>query len=324
MRSTHCAPSAVAEGNPVVAALGSSAARVLGARPLSQAGAEFFEVACGRNRGLTDPVCDDAFVLSLQLQSCRDYRLYADGRAIESQPVGAGSVAIFDLRSNLASDLRDPIHVVDFYLPRRVLNGAADDAGMPRIDELAHRPGTAQDDPVARALLLSMRPALASRPDEVSALFVDHVAAALTAHAAHRYGGMRLLRPTPRGGLAPWQERRAKELLNAGLTGGVSLERLANECKLSVRHFTRAFRQSTGMSAHEWLLNHRLETAKGLLTRSPQPLAGIAAECGFADQSHFARAFGRAVGMSPLQWRRLHRGPVREGAAAGFSERPTL
>ena len=315
MKSTHRAPSSLAEGNPVVAALGSSGARVLGARPLGHAGAAFFEVACGRNRGLTDSVCEDAFVLSLQMQASRDFRLYADGRPIESQPFDAGSVAIFDLRSNLASDMRDPIHVVDFYLPRRALDAAADDAGMPRIEELAHRPGTAQDDPVARALLLSVRPALAARPEEVSALFIDHVATALTVHAAHRYGGMRLLRPTPRGGLAPWQERRAKDLLSAGLTGGVSLDRLANECKLSVRHFTRAFRQSTGMSAHEWLLHHRLEKAKGLLTGSLQSLAGIAAECGFADQSHFARSFGRAVGMSPLQWRRLHRGPMPDVSA---------
>jgi regulatory helix-turn-helix AraC family protein len=53
-----------------------------------------------------------------------------------------------------------------------------------------------------------------------------------------------------RGGLAPWQLRRATELMNARLDGRLPLTRLAGECGLSVRHFARAFRQSTGMPPH--------------------------------------------------------------------------
>src|SRR5262245_43814952 len=115
-------------GNPVVAALCPSKARVVGARPLGHDGPAFFEVSCERNRGLTGAVREDAFVLSLQLQASRDFQLLSDGRRIDSKPFGAGSVAIFDLRTNLASDLRDPIHVVDFYLPCRTLDAAAESA----------------------------------------------------------------------------------------------------------------------------------------------------------------------------------------------------
>jgi hypothetical protein len=83
-----------------------------------------------------------------------------------------------------------------------------------------------------------MRPALAARPEETAALFVDHLALALATHVAHVYGGMRLSPPVPHGGLAGWQERRAKELLNANLNGGVALSDLARACDLSIRHFT--------------------------------------------------------------------------------------
>ena len=89
------------------------------------------------------------------------------------------------------------------------------------------------------------------------------------------------------------------------LSGGVLLNELAQACELSVRHFTRAFRQSTGMAPHEWLVHLRLERAKGLLAGSSRPLAEVASECGFADQSHFTRSFLRDVGVTPREWRRV-------------------
>jgi AraC family transcriptional regulator len=116
-------------------------------------------------------------------------------------------------------------------------------------------------------------------------------------HEAHSHGGT----------LARWQERRAKELLAANLADGIALSDLASACRLSVRHFTRAFRGSTGMSPHAWLLHLRIEKAKALLTKSHRLLSEIALDCGFADQSHFSRTFKRSVGLSPGAWQRLYR-----------------
>lgn len=107
--------------------------------------------------------------------------------------------------------------------------------------------------------------------------------------------------------LAPWQERRAKELLESNFAGRITLAELASACELSVRHFTRAFRGSTGTSPHAWLLRLRLEKAMKLLANSARDLVDIAIDCGFADQSHLTRVFQRFVGTSPGAWRRLHR-----------------
>src|SRR6185436_18144716 len=108
-----------------------------------------------------------------------------------------------------------------------------------------------------------------------------------------------------RGGLSSRHERRAKELLRQNLGGNITLDQLAAECGLSIRHFARAFRESTGVPPHRWLLLQRVEQAKELLRRSAQPLVDIALACGFADQSHFTRVFTAVMGASPGNWRRM-------------------
>ena len=108
-----------------------------------------------------------------------------------------------------------------------------------------------------------------------------------------------------RGGLAPWQLRRAEALMSENLSLQVPLGQVAQECGLSVRHLTRAFRQSTGVPPHRWLLDRRVERAKELLPNSALTLSDVALACGFGDQSHFTRTFTAAVRLSPGVWRRL-------------------
>lgn len=272
----------------------------------SRSGMAFIELASGpAHTGTTMPVADDAFLIALQLRACQDFDLYADGRLIRPRAFDAGAVAIFDLRTKLAMAHRDPFHAVDLYLPRKALDALAEDANAPTMDGLRHEPGRALHDPVARHLLLAIRPALAAR-EQASELFVDQLAVALATHVAQAYGGLHAGPVANTGTLARWQERRAKELIAANLAGHVTLAELATECGLSIRHFTRAFRGSTGMSPHAWLTQLRLEKARRLLAHSRRLLVDIALECGFSDQSHLTRVFQRHVGVAPGAWRRLH------------------
>ena len=264
--------------------------------------------------GVSERVRDDAFLVAVQLKPCPDFDLYADNRLFPHRGHDTGAVAIYDLRANLLYDLRaqntrgvrDSFHAIDFYLPRSALDALADDSGSPRIDDFRHEPGVPLRDTVARDLLRSVQPTLASPLGERNGLFVDSVAMALATHVAYTYGDMRPMLSTI-GRLAPWQERRAKELLAANLSGSITLDELASACELSIRHFTRAFRASIGMSPHAWLLRNRIEKAKGMLTNTHRVLADVALDCGFADQSHFTRAFSRVAGVSPGAWRRLNR-----------------
>ena len=107
-----------------------------------------------------------------------------------------------------------------------------------------------------------------------------------------------------RGGLAPWQARRVEALLAGHADGNIALSILATECGVSVRHFGRAFRQSTGTSPHRWLVERRVARAQQMLGEGIASIAAIAQACGFADQSHLTRAFTANVGASPARWRR--------------------
>jgi AraC-like DNA-binding protein len=143
--------------------------------------------------------------------------------------------------------------------------------------------------------------------DEVLPMFTDGWAMQALAYVARRSRASEPDRVACRSGLAPWQLRRAKEMFKADLSENLSLRRAAEACKLSVSHFARAFKASTGVPPHQWLMTARIDMARELLAYSVTPLVEVAGTCGFADQSHFSRVFARVVGISPGAWRREHR-----------------
>src|SRR5262245_37931579 len=128
--------------------------------------------------------------------------------------------------------------------------------------DLRHKPGNDVDDPIVRALTSVLYLAL-DQPDQANRLLVDCIMLAIGCHLAQIYGRLETI-PT-RGGLAPWQERRAKEIIEANLDGEVPLVQLARECGLSIGHFSRAFKNTVGMPPHQWLLHRRIENAMRLL-----------------------------------------------------------
>ena len=216
--------------------------------------------------------------------------------------VRVDQTCIHDLKRDPVALLDKPHHHLFFYLPRGALDALADDANAPQIGDLNYKP-VGIDDTTISSLGRVLLPAL-SHPDQASPLFVDHVLFAVGVRIAQTYGGMRPLSPPVRGGLAAWQVRRAKEILSANLDGCVPLKEVARECRLSVSHFSRAFRRTMGVAPHHWLLARRVEVAKEKLRDGRLSLSEVAMVCGFADQSHLTRVFARKVGVSPGAYRR--------------------
>lgn len=129
--------------NPVAEALDLSDAPVVTTRAARGTGIAFLELNCERrNAGITKSVREDAFLIALQLKKAGDFDLYADGRLIQPEGYDSGEVAIFDLRMNLATDLRDPFHAVNLYVPHQAFLAMGDDGDIPRhIQELRHTVG---------------------------------------------------------------------------------------------------------------------------------------------------------------------------------------
>lgn len=245
---------------------------------------------------------EDAFLVSLTLRDYPNRVYWEDGRLMSVCDVRAGQTCIHDLKRDPVALLDKPIHHLFFYLPRGALDAIADDAEAPQIGDLNHKPVGIDDDTISglgRAVLPTL-----NHPHQASQLFVDHLLLAIGVHIAQTYGGMRALSPPIRGGLTPRQIRRAKEILTANLDGRVLLKQVAQECGLSVSHFSRGFRRSVGTAPHTWLLTRRVEAAKQKLRDGELSLLDVALACGFADQSHLTRVFTRVVGISPGAWRR--------------------
>jgi AraC family transcriptional regulator len=253
---------------------------------------------------------EDAYMIVIQLRGKNTRELWLDGRPIRTEPLHAGGVVFHDLRQSPQFFFHDPLDSVHYFLRRKTLDTIAEDAGAPRISDLQFTPGVGVMDHVVAELTRLLLPVF-DTPDRVSLLFVDYVSLALGSHVAQAYGGMKSVVALRQGGLAAWQERRAKELIIANLEGNLSTGDLARECSLSAGHFARAFRRSTGLSPHQWLVWYRVEKAHGLLRDGAPSLAEIARACGFADQSHFTRAYTRLRGISPGAWRRQREIPPK-------------
>jgi AraC family transcriptional regulator len=107
--------------------------------------------------------------------------------------------------------------------------------------------------------------------------------------------------------LALSQKTRLVEFIEYHLDTALSLEDLANAAGLSLTHLKLRFRNSFGVSPHQYVLRRRVERARELLATSDQPASQIAIETGFAHQSHMTHAMRRLLGVTPRDIPRIRR-----------------
>lgn len=151
-------------------------------------------------------------------------------------------------------------------------------------------------------LILSLQDALRTEHSKQDG--ISHASQQLCEHLLGCYQ-QPLENTSERLALAPWQERKAKEILSRSLTTRQYIADVAEQCAMSRSHFSRAFKKTTGMSPQEWLLNLRIRRAKELLSEESLAISLISLECGFSDQSHFSRMFSKLVGITPKRFRQL-------------------
>lgn len=232
--------------------------------------------------------------------------IWCDGRHGRRASMPRGGFAILDHRHAWSTIQNEPFETVQVFLPLNSLNELTDELRVPAIETLVSPIYSVQRDEVMLHLALALLPALA-KPQEANTLFADHVFAAMRLHLAQTYGGLIAPPEKALGGLAPWQERKIKDLLLDDLQADRSLSDLAVACGISPGHLVRMFKATTGLPPHRWLLRERIERAKQLIERTNDSLGAIALTCGFADQSHLGRVFRARTGASPGAWRRQRR-----------------
>jgi AraC family transcriptional regulator len=135
-------------------------------------------------------------------------------------------------------------------------------------------------------------------------LFADSVTIALAQYLYNRYAVLPYQDRCATGGLSPSALRKSIDYMHGHLHSAIYLKDLARETGISTAHYARMFRQSTGITPHQYLLRQRVERARDLIENQPMRLAEVALTCGFADQQHMARVFRQMTGLSPKAFRK--------------------
>lgn len=97
---------------------------------------------------------------------------------------------------------------------------------------------------------------------------------------------------------------RAHDFLHAHCDRIITLDELERVTGRDRFALSRDFRKFYGTSPYRYLTLRRLDLARRLMLAGV-PLAHVAAQAGFADQSHMTRQFTRAYGMPPARWRAI-------------------
>jgi AraC-like DNA-binding protein len=183
-----------------------------------------------------------------------------------------------------------------FYFDAQLLQNAASLA-IGRPVDLPAFANPVIDDPELALQLCKLHAVLES---EESLLARQELFLMTFAELAKRHADVRLVEP-PRG-----QERQAvrkvREYLDANTRSNVALDDLAEMSGLSPFHLIRVFRNELGLTPHAYFEQVRVHRARRLL-KEGSPIAAVAADLGFVDQSHLHRHFKKLTWVTPGAYR---------------------
>jgi AraC family transcriptional regulator len=132
-------------------------------------------------------------------------------------------------------------------------------------------------------------------------LLIDSLKTTLAIHLLRNYCTTQPKLSSYADGLSKLKLQQVREYINEHLHQDVKLSEIAAIAQMSQYHFLRLFKQSMGITPHQYILQCRIDKAKYLLQHSKLSIADIAIRVGFCDQSHLTRYFKRIVGVTPKQ-----------------------
>ncbi|QPF82051.1 helix-turn-helix transcriptional regulator [Bradyrhizobium genosp. L] len=245
---------------------------------------------------------EDTYMVRLFLKAHPANTLVRGRRRIDLPPRGSMESAIRHVCEPFSWKMSHAVDVINFEIPTMTIHDYLPSRRSRSVAQLKVDENSSLTDPTIASFGLATLQVIDAEKD-FTQFFVDHIVDGLCKHVALQYFGADDLEAR-RGGLAPWQERRAKDLMHSAIGRTLSLQEVADLCGLSVGHFSKAFKKSTGCSPHKWLMEQRIEMALSLLSDDTLSLTDIAARCGFVDQSHLTKTCNRRVGVPPGVYRR--------------------
>lgn len=227
-----------------------------------------------------------------------------NGNSITSGTARDGAVTIIPAGSTSRWDIYQPMNIIQLYLPHATMERVALEANITASGDLLER--TAHPDLVTSRLLVSAADVVEGSAT-LDTLFRQQLSDLLATRLLSAHTGLMPAYQPALGGLSPTVLSRAIERLRSDNDADVSLAALALDAGLSRFHFCRAFKESTGLSPHNWLRRYRLEQAMKMLRDPTNSIAMVAVALGYTSQTAFAAAFRKLTGETPTEWRRRNR-----------------
>jgi AraC family transcriptional regulator len=137
-----------------------------------------------------------------------------------------------------------------------------------------------------------------------SRLQIDSLAIELAVHMLRRHCTTTTTELRTASNLPPRKLKRVLEYIDGNLRDDMTLPDLAKLVAMSPGHFAHMFRQTTGLPPHQFVLERRMERAKGLLRDTDLLITEIAQQVGCASHSHLSAMFHRDTGLTPSEYRK--------------------
>ncbi|MEM9009997.1 MAG: AraC family transcriptional regulator [Pseudomonadota bacterium] len=246
----------------------------------------------------------DVFIVAYHQDGLPRAHMLLDTDPIYDGAVGANSWLVVPPGRKPLAEVRGDWNVLHLYIPTEFLRRIASDLPNASMRAMAERCARLIHDREVAPLLQRIT-AETTAGGAPSPVLLEGLCAQLAATLVHEFGGSNTAARALRECLAPWQRRRAEELIAREAVSGLTAGELAAALDLSRSHFSRAFRRETGMTVRDAILERRLDEAWRRVTQSDDPITQIAHECGFASASHLAARFRQRFGKSPVEARRM-------------------
>lgn len=157
-------------------------------------------------------------------------------------------------------------------------------------------------DPLIKQLGIDLRREFHQQPPRT--VYVESAIQVLANHLVRNYSSNPVAVEDITAKLTPKQLQQAIDYIRDRLAEDITLSELADVVKMSQYRFARAFKQSTGMPPHQYLLSQRIDRAQQLLTDPQLSISDISYQLGFASQSHFTSTFRRFTTVTPNVYRK--------------------
>ncbi|MEO0841470.1 MAG: AraC family transcriptional regulator [Cyanobacteria bacterium J06643_5] len=247
------------------------------------------------------PEVSTPFAHSIAIFTHRNYVIHADrtldGR-FKRDSVVAGDIVIAPVNIGQKCAWDSSGDFILLSIETKSFARAIDESGEPEQVQLI--PHFATSDPLVFQIGLAIKDALQNNPSG-SRLYAETMVNALAVHLLQHYSARKPNLKKYITGLSKSQLELVIEYIRSNLDKNLGLNELAFLLHMSPHYFCHLFKQSMGMTPHQYVIKTRVHAAKELLLSGKYSIAQVALMVGFANQSHLNRHFKKLVGVTPGQ-----------------------